>query len=300
MPRSKRTTTTATNAQRTCMYNSSIAIPARDVRPMLVTCVRLRCRKSATGPLAYGLDEIERYERDYRDGDLIEEVRILRTRVCGSLRATATSVAGVSWSLPRQDPVVAMDLAPAHRLERERASASSTARGSAQSSARCGEDDDRMLAMNSLLQMNSSRAVPLLKRVLENRNQCEDMRKQAVFILSQQPSSEVVDLLLEAAKNDPSHEVRKQAVFGLSQARDPRVVDVLQSILLESRDREIQGQALFALSQVSGPRSQEILRAYIERKDVPTEDRAQAIVWLGQGGRRRNRRVPARSLRPRH
>ena len=111
-----------------------------------------------------------------------------------------------------------------------------------------------------------------------------ELRRQAVFLVSQHMTSETVDILLDLAHRnpDPDPEVREQAVFWLSQVDSPEAIDALESILRTSDDIEIQEKAIFALSQHSGSRSTEILKEYAERRDAPEELRENAIFWLGQ------------------
>ena len=75
------------------------------------------------------------------------------------------------------------------------------------------DDDVKMTALNAIMQMDSERAVPILKQVIAKRDTgsvC--LRRRAVFIVSQHKSSEVTAILLDAARRDPDLEVRLYAV----------------------------------------------------------------------------------------
>ena len=151
----------------------------------------------------------------------------------------------------------------------------------------CESEDQelRAMALNALLNMNAERALPILKEVLQNRDECSvELRRQAVFLVSQHMTGETVDILLDLAHRnpDPDPEVREQAVFWLSQVDSPEAIDALESILRTSDNIEIQEKAIFALSQHSGSRSTEILKEYAQRRDAPEELRENAIFWLGQ------------------
>jgi HEAT repeat protein len=148
-----------------------------------------------------------------------------------------------------------------------------------------GEDELRVAALTALLQMNSEQALPILERVLADRSDdaCSvEMRRKAVFLLSQHVDEENVDILLDVVQNDPDAEVRHQAVFWLSQVPGERTVDALENILQTSDDPELQKKALFSLSQVHSDRAGQMLRDYAMREDADPELRAQAIFWLGQ------------------
>lgn len=146
------------------------------------------------------------------------------------------------------------------------------------------DDDPRIAALNALLQMDAESAMPILKQVLARRDACSvQLRRKAVFIISQKHTAETEDILLAAARNDPDSEVREQAVFWLSQVGSERAVSALDSILHSSTDEELQKKALFALSQIHGDRAGQILRDFAERASASDDVREQAIFWLGQG-----------------
>src|SRR5207245_1410826 len=125
------------------------------------------------------------------------------------------------------------------------------------------EDDMRVAALNGLLQMDGTSALPILKKVLARRDPCAaGLRRKAVFIVSQKRSAETEDILLDVARHDPDSEVRQQAVFWLSQVGSDRAVTALDSILRSATDPELQDKAIFALGQIHQGRAGQILRDY--------------------------------------
>ena len=161
------------------------------------------------------------------------------------------------------------------------------ARVTQQAAGSCDSDDQelRSMALNALLQMNAERAVPILREVLQSRDDCSvELRRHAVFLVSQHMTDETVDILLDLAHRDPDpdSEVRGQAVFWLSQVDVEEAVDALESILSTSDDTEIQEKALFALSRHSSTRAAGILRDFAGRSDASEELRGNAIFWIGQ------------------
>jgi HEAT repeat protein len=142
------------------------------------------------------------------------------------------------------------------------------------------EHDERIDALNALLQVDGDRAMPILKQVLARRDACSvALRRKAVFLVSQKAGSESADILLSTAKSDPDQEVREQAVFWLSQVHDSRAVGMLDSLLLHSNDDELREKALFALSQQHGSG---MLRDFAQRDGEPEDLREKAYFWLGQ------------------
>lgn len=159
------------------------------------------------------------------------------------------------------------------------------ARGSRARQGACADedDDDRVAALNALMQMSADRALPILRRVLARRDACtEVLRRKAVFIVAQHPTSETEDILTGVLRDDPDREVREQAVFWLSQVNTEKAVTTLENVLRTSNDAGIREKALFALSQHRNPRAMELLRGYAGNASAPGELREKAIFWLGQ------------------
>lgn len=147
-------------------------------------------------------------------------------------------------------------------------------------------DDERIEALNALMQMNGDQALPILRRVLQRRDKCSEiLRRKAVFLVSQQEGDAAAEILVEVAKTDPDRRTRGDAVFWLSQTGSERATEVLEQILLDrTADREMQKKALFSLAQGDSPRGGRALREFVKRDDVDPEMRAEAIFWLGESG----------------
>src|SRR5207247_5673980 len=100
------------------------------------------------------------------------------------------------------------------------------------------EDDVRIAALNGLLQMDATNALPILKKVLAKRDGCSaGLRRKAVFIVSQKRGGETEDILLDVARNDPDSEVGQQAVFWLSQEGSDRAAAAPESRPRGTTDR---------------------------------------------------------------
>ncbi len=143
------------------------------------------------------------------------------------------------------------------------------------------ENDDRIAALNALMQMDADRAMPILKKVLERRDPCSaGLRRKAVFLVSQKRTPETASILMNVARTDPDQEVREQAVFWLSQV--PGSTGLLEEILRSNADENIKEKALFSLSQQNEPRAQQALREFALRESESGDLREKAIFWLGQ------------------
>jgi hypothetical protein len=58
-----------------------------------------------------------------------------------------------------------------------------------------------------------------------------EVKKRAVFALSQLPKAEGVPLLIQVARTNKNPEVRRQAMFWLGQSKDPRAVEFFAEVL---------------------------------------------------------------------
>jgi HEAT repeat protein len=133
--------------------------------------------------------------------------------------------------------------------------------------------------------MDEERATPVLRKVLARRDPGSTcLRAKAVFLVAQHGASGAENVLLEAARGDPSPEVRSQAVFWLSQVGTEEAVVALDSILRSTKDPDIQDKAVFALSQHGSRRAQTALHNYAQRPDISESIRDKAIFWIGQSG----------------
>ena len=57
------------------------------------------------------------------------------------------------------------------------------------------------------------------------------MKEQLIFVYSQRREREAVDRLMSIARSENDRELRKKAVFWLSQSKDPRVADFLMQLI---------------------------------------------------------------------
>jgi HEAT repeat protein len=228
--------------------------------------------------LRTALSTLETLRSDYRSAWDRLDASTLQIRICGEL-AQRGDESCAREVVTRADP-------PTRATTQSSTPTTTSTTTRTQASASCpreGDDnDDRIAALNALLQMNSEAALPILERVLARRDDCIALRKQATFLVSQKRSERAADILINTARNDPSREVREQAVFWLGQVNQERAVDVLIEIIEKSNDVELQKKAVFSLTQVRGDRGQTILRDIAQNDRAAKSVREDAIFWLGQ------------------
>jgi HEAT repeat protein len=254
-------------------------------------------RLGGSDRLRSALQSLTKIEDDYPDLAKRSDARALRTRVCGELakqgdedcaadiaRSVGTAVSSaVSGAVAGavagavEGAVTAVEAGVATGIN------SSSRRSRSGCPSEDDDDDERIAALNALIQMDADRAMPILTKVLERRDPCSvGLRRKAVFLVSQKRTPETADVLLRIARNDPDEEVREQAVFWLSQVPDERAVTMLQQILASSNNENLKNKALFALSQHRSPNAAQFLRDFALRENESDELRGQAIFWLGQ------------------
>ena len=184
---------------------------------------------------------------------------VLLTRVCGELakRGDEACAADIERTAEKDPPVQANKPCPDE------------------------DNDDRIAALNALMQMDAERAMPILKNVLARRDACSaSLREKAVFLVSQKRTPETANILMDVARSDPDQDVREKAVFWLSQV--PGSTGLLEEILKGNGDENIKEKALFSLSQQNEPKAQQILRDFALRESESGDLREKAIFWLGQ------------------
>jgi HEAT repeat protein len=82
------------------------------------------------------------------------------------------------------------------------------------------------------------------------------VRGQALFWIAQKARKKTdADVIRAAADNDPDVEIKKKAVFALSQIPNGEGVPDLIRVATENKSREVRKQAMFWLGQSKDPRA---------------------------------------------
>ncbi len=118
------------------------------------------------------------------------------------------------------------------------------------------ENDDRIAALNALIQMDAERAMPILKKVLERRDPCSvGLREKAVFLVSQKHTAETANILMNVARSDPSQDVRE--------AREGNLLAGSAGI---DREHGIPAHSLLAAQQSGSQGKDSVLAVSAERR----------------------------------
>lgn len=247
-----------------------------------------------------GEDELRRarevltlMRESYPEGEMIRDAARLATEIDGRLarrgdpRAAEALYRAAELSAIQQARRVELS-AVQHAELADRLLVESTRRS--RGNAQCPEDeqdDIRIAALSALLNVDSDRTVPVLREVLQRRDECSaPLRRRALMLLHRSSDPEAAQVLIDAARNDPDEGVREQAVLFLGNLRTPEAEQALRSMLAESTDPAIQRRALTALTQRGGAETTAMLRDFATRADADPELRRYAIMLLmaGRGG----------------
>lgn len=144
----------------------------------------------------------------------------------------------------------------------------------------CDQEDlmVRVEALNALSQMDAAAALPILRRVLERRDEClVELRRRAVFMLARRGDAEASSLLISTARNDPNVNVRAEAISYLPRMAGDAGLAALEDILRNTDDERIQRTAVRAIMSSDNPRARTSLRGLLERRDASETLRLQVL-----------------------
>ena len=146
-------------------------------------------------------------------------------------------------------------------------------------------NEEKLIALQALTNMNPERALPILRKVLADREPgSEGLRREAVFLVSQGGAEGAEELMMDLALNDPDPEVRSQAVFWLGQTGSETALSFFRQLITTEDDPEILEQAVFAISQMDSEEAGAVLRDLARDPSQDAEIREMALFGLGHNG----------------
>jgi HEAT repeat protein len=139
-----------------------------------------------------------------------------------------------------------------------------------------GDDEMKLMAINSLMQSDPERSVPLLEKLLQKPSSPK-LRERALFVLSQSDSPRAREVVVRVAKGGANPDLQLQAVrnLGLHGGKESR--QVLADIFAGSNDVTIKRQVLHGF-MVTGEKDRLLAIAKGDRNE---ELRKEAIHFLG-------------------
>ncbi|WP_213806833.1 HEAT repeat domain-containing protein [Granulicella sp. dw_53] len=124
-----------------------------------------------------------------------------------------------------------------------------------------GSDDDlKLLALNSLLNQDPAKAIPVLRAMLSG-NQSMRVKKHALFVLAQSRSPEAQSVLHDAVLGKMDPELQREAIQSMAVFQGKRANDTLAEVYRSTSDASVRKSIISAFF-ISGdaPRMVELAR----------------------------------------
>ncbi|MEZ4456471.1 MAG: HEAT repeat domain-containing protein [Gemmatimonadales bacterium] len=142
----------------------------------------------------------------------------------------------------------------------------------------------RAEALSALYQNDPAGATPVLRRILERKDQCSvPLRRRAVYLLGKDGEPSRVNEVLAIARNDPDASVRTDAVSRLGQIPGDAASRALREFLQASNDESSQRAVVRALRSRDDAVATTLIRSVVQREDMSESVRIEAIRAIGAG-----------------
>jgi HEAT repeat protein len=143
------------------------------------------------------------------------------------------------------------------------------------------DEELKLIAINSLMQSDSERAIPLLEKILHS-GQSPQVKERALFVLAQSGSPKAKELMAQIATGKASRDLQMKAlrnlgIFGSKESRE-----VLASVYATSKDVEVK-RAILQSFMIAGERERLLAAA---KGEAEPELRSEAVRQLGVTGER--------------
>ena len=141
------------------------------------------------------------------------------------------------------------------------------------------DDEIKLMAINSLMESDPARAVPLLDKLLQS-PASPKLRERALFVLGQSDSPKAREIVVRVAKGGANPDLQVKAVRNLGVYGGQANRQLLADVYAASSDLTIRKQVLNSF-MVSGERDRLLA---IARSDPSPELRRESIHYLGKMG----------------
>jgi hypothetical protein len=149
--------------------------------------------------------------------------------------------------------------------------------GSAAATEATASDEElKLLAINGLMRVEDERAIPMLEKILTSQ-QSPQLKKRALFVLSQSKSPKAREAVLGIAKGGSNPDLQLEALRYVAMFGGTQNLQVLSDIYASSEDVDVKRRILEAYL-ISGQREL-VLNAARSESDIAL--RAQAVRLLG-------------------
>jgi thioredoxin-like negative regulator of GroEL len=105
------------------------------------------------------------------------------------------------------------------------------------------DEDLKLLALNSLMQQDESRALPVIQQILSG-DKSEKLKARALFVLAQDQSPQAQALLGQVARGERNPALQRKAIQMLAIGRGKQSADTLTAIYRESTNDDVKKSVL--------------------------------------------------------
>ena len=113
-------------------------------------------------------------------------------------------------------------------------------------------EDLKLLALNSLMQQDEARALPIIQQILTG-NSSEKLKDRALFVLAQDSSPQAQQVLMEVARGQKNPALQKKAIQMIAVSGGKQSVAKLGDIYRQSNDEEVKKAILQAYLITNSP-----------------------------------------------
>src|ERR1700733_1751269 len=110
----------------------------------------------------------------------------------------------------------------------------------------------KLLALNSLMQQDESRALPVIQQIL-NSDKSEKLKSRALFVLAQDQSPQAQALLGQVARGQQNPGLQRKAIEMLAIGHGKQSADTLAAIYRESNNDEVKKSVLHTYLIIDTP-----------------------------------------------
>ena len=114
------------------------------------------------------------------------------------------------------------------------------------------DEDLKLLALNSLMQQDEARALPIIQQIL-NGDKSEKLKSRALFVLAQNQSPQAQALLGQVARGQQNPALQRKAIEMLAIGRGKQAADTLAAIYRESTNDEVKTAVLHTYLIIGTP-----------------------------------------------
>lgn len=139
------------------------------------------------------------------------------------------------------------------------------------------DEELKLLAMNSLMQQDADRAIPLLEKVLADPKNSPNLKSRAIFVLAQSKSPKARQIVMQYAKGGSNPDAQLRAIEYLGTYRSDESSQTLSEVYASTTDPAVKRTVIRGLMVA---RAKDRL-VQIAKSDPDVNMRREAIQYLG-------------------